>query len=1099
MYAALGLALFFGVMAGSAHAQLAFNDVHNIEGMTFTYSIGTQRDTLTLPVVTNQTAGSSYSYSLTRGGQALDAIAPGLSFNTVTQTVSGTPTAALSEAREFTYVATNTTDTTDTTGAFLFSIDILPSFVYGTTIVNKDGIEDALGVFAAGVEIANVTLPTTNGSSLNFRLLGTNCNDPIEDDVDGLEASDDQSLNMAAILSGTPTTLGSTSVCYRAETLDTGDNDRGAQIKFDIRVVGPYVDPDDLPLPNLSLEHGDDVSRTLPAAVLNPDVNTDYIVGGINSYPLATNFTYSLLDMDGNETQTPVPGMTFDPATRILSGVAVATAEAIKLTYMVTDGNGNVATYSNGMAVPMRNLDFEIQVDNVPATIPEIADQNYPINEVIEALQLPNVNCRGQNACENLTFTYALTGDVPGLSFDRATKMLTGTPTGAGTTTYTYTADHPIDTFDVATNFTVTVTLTAILDVEDQYYPINQPITDLVLPTANCGGQMACVNQNFTYTLTDLSDAPGLVFDPDTQMLTGTPTVAGETTLAYTADHPIDAFDVTTNFTVTVTRTAILDVEDQNYPINQPITDLVLPTADCLGQTACVVNQNFAYTLTGDAPGLVFDPATQMLTGTPTVAGETIFAYTATHRTNRLFSVTANFTVTVTANDTDAINTIILPEMARAMSDSIFGAITNRIEQSQAAAGSASLGGQTNVAGVLATHGEDMLVHGGDLNQLLRGSRFAKTRAPGADDDAASLAIWGSGDYSALAGESGDFDWRGDLRALHVGADVRPSANTVAGLSISRLRTELEYADDDLLGLGEGRHEIDLASVNPYLGWQHGGLDLWAALGFGEGDVTVAPQDGDKVTTDVDLRSIGMGLGGQVWSEGDSDLTLRGEFVRSEISAQSGLAGEAEVEADATRIRVALEAAAEHVLSNGGQFTPSVELGMRHDGGDGATGTGFEFGGAVHYQNRSGHFTAHGRMRALITHGGGQEEWGLAGNIALSPGADGQGLSLSLTPGYGEAQSSAEQLWQHGATDSADRADPDYRAQVEARLGYGVTLNRGGVVTPYSEMTLGGTDSYRIGMRWRTDSRVTLNLLGERRHNTSAAEHALLLKGEARF
>ena len=68
------------------------------------------------------------------------------------------------------------------------------------------------------------------------------------------------------------------------------------------------------------------------------------------------------------------------------------------------------------------------------ATAGRPGDQNFTLNEAISALFLPTAS-GGTGAV-----TYGLTPEVPGLSFDPATRQLTGTPTVAGATAMTYTA-----------------------------------------------------------------------------------------------------------------------------------------------------------------------------------------------------------------------------------------------------------------------------------------------------------------------------------------------------------------------------------------------------------------------------------------------------------------------------------------------------------------------------------------------------------------------------------------------------------------------------------------------------------------------------------
>ena len=89
------------------------------------------------------------------------------------------------------------------------------------------------------------------------------------------------------------------------------------------------------------------------------------------------------------------------------------------------------------------------------------------------------------------------------------------------------------------------------------------------------------------------------------------------------------------------------------------------------------------------------------------------------------------------------------------------------------------------------------------------------------------------------------------------------------------------------------------------------------------------------------------------------------------------------------------------------------------------------------------------------------------------------------------------------ATDTTTDSTDDYAMKLDARVGYGFgfTLNEHhGVLTPYSELTYGTTDSYRMGLNWAAGTRFDLTLLGERREpTTDPAEHAVLLKGEVRF
>ncbi len=114
----------------------------------------------------------------------------------------------------------------------------------------------------------------------------------------------------------------------------------------------------------------------------------------------------------------------------------------------------------------------------------------------------------------------------------------------------------------------------------------------------------------------------------------------------------------------------------------------------------------------------------------------------------------------------------------------------------------------------------------------------------------------------------------------------------------------------------------------------------------------------------------------------------------------------------------------------------------------------------------------------------------------------GRGLSLSVRPGYGDGgEGGIGRLWRAGVSDDGDGRAGDDDARLETRLGYGLFLpGYTGVFTPYTEMTVGATEGYRIGVSWKAGSRFDLDLVGERRESGGgSAEHALVLRGEVRF
>ena len=75
----------------------------------------------------------------------------------------------------------------------------------------------------------------------------------------------------------------------------------------------------------------------------------------------------------------------------------------------------------------------------------------------------------------------------------------------------------------------------------------------------------------------------------------------------------------------------------------------------------------------------------------------------------------------------------------------------------------------------------------------------------------------------------------------------------------------------------------------------------------------------------------------------------------------------APTEGDVTRLRLILQGERIFEAGNGATFTPSAEVGLRHDGGDAETGTGIEIGAGLRYTVRPAH-RSRAQARSLIAH-----------------------------------------------------------------------------------------------------------------------------------
>ena len=1104
------------------------------------YIVGTMITPLTLPAATG--GNGAITYTLTPPP-------PGLVFDAATRVLSGAPTTA-AVATMYTYTAGDTdgsaAGTDEVSLMFSITVEANPAPVFAVTSIPAQ-------TYIANSPIEPLTLPVaTGGNGASTYTLTPAL--PTGLTFDGT----------ARTITGTPTTVtGATDYTYTA-----GDTDGSAagtdevSLMFSITVeanTAPAFSATSPFEPSETIAQNRMVTLTLPAAT-----------GGNG------DITYTLAALP--------TGLTFDGATRIISGTPESIVAEMDYTYTAVDSDGStgagdedtlVVRFEVIQAPPTR---IDLSVD--PAAVTE---STTATTITVTATLVGGTFTDARNISVMSTDGTATAGTdytaVPDTALTFPANMASGTATFSFTANVDTEAEAGGETVIIGRNL-ATAGGTGAVDRMILVSPATLTINDYTPVTVSAGadrtvGYGGTIRLNggitsaagatvvITWALSDSTAATAAFVaaglgttEARAEVTRLTAALTAITTAAATFPAPAVSLGLTDRvelaFTLTATDSTppagqsaaamamdeviITVVEDttpaftagaaipaQIYTVGTAIVPLTLPAAT--GGDGAIT-----YTLTRPA-GLNFDAATRVLTGTPTTAAAaTRFIYTAADSDDNIgptdtatltFSITVDAAPGVTLEQAQDIarNEIILPEVARALVHSTTSSITRRVGQAVGSVPVPPLGsfnlagqqmdGQDNLAMAVRTHGETMSEDSRDIKEMLAGSDFVlPLNAGGAGAGSSAVALWGSGEYRNFSGESDDLDWDGDLTGAQVGLDARLRDNLLVGVAVSWLESEVDYKDDTGI-LGQGDYELDINSAHPYIGWRAGELDLWATVGYGTGELKITGQDASGVSQapksgDVNLQTIGGGGSGMLWQDGTTTLRLKGEVSQTQLEVESG-DDFAEQEIDATGIRIAVEATRSRRLDGGGVFEPSVEVAARYDGGDGETGGGAEVGGALRYRNPATGLTADGRIRALVGQGGNYEEWGISGTLRVTPGVDGQGVSFSLSPGYGNSGSGIQELWRHGlAADetSTDETD-DYAMKLDARVGYGfgfILNEHHGILTPYSEMTRGTTDSYRMGLNWAAGTRFDLTLLGERREpDADPAEHTVLLEGEVRF
>ena len=262
-------------------------------------------------------------------------------------------------------------------------------------------------------------------------------------------------------------------------------------------------------------------------------------------------------------------------------------------------------------------------------------------------------------------------------------------------------------------------------------------------------------------------------------------------------------------------------------------------------------------------------------------------------------------------------------------------------------------------------------------------------------------SLWGGGEVLRFNHEEGGGFGDGEVRTATLGADYEVGP-VVTGLAVTHSRGSGNFelgrpGQDDA-----GEVSSSLTSGFPYARLAISDrLLTWGVLGYGAGRLDIAGGGEEDPESDISMRMGGVGFKGDlVRSEhaGGFELALRSDAFLARMNSEA-VEGRSELTADASRVRMLLEASTGFMTGSGAMLRPQVRAGMRYDGGDTESGLGMEAGGGLAFVDPNRGLTIRVHGRTLLTHEqSGYEEWGLGGSIDFNPGGDGRGLSVGLRP-----------------------------------------------------------------------------------------------------
>ena len=417
--------------------------------------------------------------------------------------------------------------------------------------------------------------------------------------------------------------------------------------------------------------------------------------------------------------------------------------------------------------------------------------------------------------------------------------------------------------------------------------------------------------------------------------------------------------------------------------------------------------------------------------------------------------------------------------------------------------------------------------------ELLLGSSFSLTAAAGAGPGG-TVSLWGRGAVSRFDGREGRMTLDGEVASGMLGADWS-QGRTAAGLIVGHSRGEGGYrAGSGGSGSGSGTGGTVSSTLTGLYPWGRYALtdriEVWGVAGYGEGTLTLTPDDGPAIRTDLDLAMGAVGLRGVVVEApetGGPELAVKTDAmgVRTSTAKVRGLSA---AEAGVTRLRLGLEGSWPVRFEGGGVLTPSLEVGVRHDGGDAETGFGADIGGGIAWSDPQRGLSAEFRGRGLLSHeASGFRERGLSGSLSFDPRPDtGRGLALTLSQTMGaQASGGMDALLGRGTMTGLAANDPGSGSgaggggddlanrRFEMRLGYGFSA-LGDRFTSTPEVGVGfsnGSRDYSLGWKLVREARagdpgaLELALEATRHENDNAApdagraEHAVGVRLTARW
>ena len=363
-------------------------------------------------------------------------------------------------------------------------------------------------------------------------------------------------------------------------------------------------------------------------------------------------------------------------------------------------------------------------------------------------------------------------------------------------------------------------------------------------------------------------------------------------------------------------------------------------------------------------------------------------------------------------------------------------------------------------------------------DRLLQGSSFALNRAT---SSGGILSFWSRSAQSQFYGQDGALALNGDVRTSMFGADYS-KGRMVTGVSLSHSRGLGRYA-----GVDSGQVNSAVTGLYPWIGYKASErVTVWTVAGYGAGGLMLSPGAGAPIETGLSMAMAAGGGRGQILGGGEGfGLAFKADtlWVGMRTKAATGPGGNLDsTNAAVSRLRTALEGSQSMTIAGRMALTPSVEIGIRQDGGDAETGRGMDLGAGLVLADGVTGLAVDIRVRRLLVHQAeGFAESGMSISVSYNPTPSTPlGFTARVSPAWGgDAMSGAEALW---GRESMGGMGQDHLLggggnRLDTEVGYGLPIGARFVGTPRVGLRTSeyGRD-YRIGYGMQVLEQGRLNL-----------------------